>query len=297
MQLRTSMWHGRRMMVWGLWVISVLLPTQICWAEKSIKKVLFLTKSAGFEHGVVKRLDGALSHAEHVLMDLGKTHGFRVEATKDASVFDRDLSGYDAFAFFTTGDLTQAGNDKQPPMSLAGKQSLLDAITNGKGFIGFHCASDTFHSVGNANQNQRRRDPYIDMVGGEFITHGRQQKAKLRVVNPDFPGMEALDDRFTLHDEWYCLKNFATDMHVLLGIESQRLDGKDYQRAPFPATWVRRHGKGRVFYTAMGHREDVWTNPTFQDITVGGVRWALGEVDIEVPANIDEVTPQASELP
>ena len=51
--------------------------------------------------------------------------------------------------------------------------------------------------------------------------------------------------------------------------------------------------KGRVWFTAMGHREDVWTNPIFQDILVGGIKWALGEVNADVPANLKETAPEA----
>ena len=44
---------------------------------------------------------------------------------------------------------------------------------------------------------------------------------------------------------------------------------------PYPATWARMHGKGRVFYTSMGHREDVWTNEKFQQVALGGFSWVL----------------------
>ncbi len=71
------------------------------------------------------------------------------------------------------------------------------------------------------------------------------------------------------------------------------MKGVEYQRPAFPATWARRHGKGRVFYTSMGHREDVWTNPIFQDILTGGISWALGDAEADVTPNIDRVTPGA----
>lgn len=71
------------------------------------------------------------------------------------------------------------------------------------------------------------------------------------------------------------------------------MEGAMYQRPPYPGTWARQHGKGRVFFTSMGHREDVWTNPIFQDILVGGVTWALGDVQADVTPNIESVTPGA----
>jgi type 1 glutamine amidotransferase len=56
------------------------------------------------------------------------------------------------------------------------------------------------------------------------------------------------------------------------------------------------HRKGRVFYTSFGHRDDIWTNPSVQGIIVGGLAWAMGNVDVDVTANIVEVTPKASQL-
>ena len=60
---------------------------------------------------------------------------------------------------------------------------------------------------------------------------------------------------------------------------------------------ARKEGEGRVWYTAMGHREDVWTNPVFQQILVGGIKWALGEAKAEVPANLKTVAPGAHTNP
>ena len=56
------------------------------------------------------------------------------------------------------------------------------------------------------------------------------------------------------------------------------------------------HGKGRVFYTSLGHREDVWTNPTCQKVVLGGFAWALGNVEADVSPNIEKVTPGAWQL-
>ena len=67
------------------------------------------------------------------LTDIGRTRGFEVVATKDGRIFDSDLARYDAFFFFTTGDLTEAGTDKMPPISAQGKEALLAAIRDGKG--------------------------------------------------------------------------------------------------------------------------------------------------------------------
>jgi uncharacterized protein len=261
-------------------------------SEKKTKRVLFFTKSSGFQHSVITRKGGQPSLAERILTDIGKDHGFEVVATKDGRMFDPDQIGqWDVFAFETTGDLTTAGphNDGQP-MSADGKKAFLDAIRDGKGFVGMHCASDTFHSKGD------EVDPYIKMIGGEFAGHGSQQEVTIRINDPGFPGAKGFgSDSFRLLDEWYTQKNWADDLHVVLTqvTEGMKTTGGDrmYARPDFPETWIRMHGKGRVFYTSMGHREDVWENPKYQGLLLGALSWASGQADADTAPNIEKVTP------
>ena len=116
------------------------------------------------------------------------------------------------------------------------------------------------------------------------------------IASPHFPGINALGHSFKLLEEWYALKNFANDLHVILVQETAGMKGMCYQRPPYPSTWARRHGKGRVFFTSMAHRENVWLEEPFQQIVLGGLAWALGNVDVDVTPNVDEVTPRASVL-
>ena len=268
-------------------------------ADAPKRKVLMFTRSQGFEHSVIKRsTPDKLGHAEQILTDLGAKNGFEVTCTKDGRVFlPENIAKYDAFFFYTTGDLTKEGGDKTPPMPAEGKIALLKAIAEGKGFLASHCGSDTFHSPGDRFvTNDKDKDPYIAMLGGEFIKHGAQQKAWMRLVDTKFPGAKDLKD-FEMMEEWYSLKNFAPDLHVILVNDTKEMKGFEYERPSFPATWARMHQKGRVFYTSMGHREDVWTNKTFQDLVLGGLAWASKNVDADVTPNIATVTPKANELP
>jgi type 1 glutamine amidotransferase len=264
------------------------------------RRLLFFHRSAGFQHSVVEVKDGKPCYAETILRPICEQHKWELVSTKDGDVFTpENIAGFDAFLFYTTGDLTDSeSKDDSKPMSQAGKDALLDAIRNGKGFVGFHCASDTFHSEGDRDQTQPpgERDPYINMVGGEFIVHGEQQETTMTLVDPRFPGAGSFGRSFDMHEEWYSLKNFADDLHVLLVNETKDMRGRHYDRPPYPATWVRNHGKGRVFYTSMGHREDVWTSPQFQSLVIGGITWAVGDAEADTTPNIQSVTPQANEL-
>ncbi|MBN2293506.1 MAG: ThuA domain-containing protein [Pirellulales bacterium] len=267
-------------------------------AEPKKPKVLYFTRSVDFEHSAVRRDGNNLSISERVLSELGEDYGVDVTCTKDGRVFDEDLTKYSAIAFYTCGDLTKPSPRKTPPMTTRGKQRLLDAVAGGVGFVGIHSATDTFHSEGPRGENQEKVDPYIAMIGGEFISHGPQQVATMRVTSPYFPGIknQGAPESFELNEEWYSLKNFAKDIHVILVQETEGMKGDCYQRPPFPATWARMHGKGRVLYTSLGHRHDVWTNEEVQTGLVGGFSWVMGRADAEIPANIDKVTPDAAVL-
>jgi uncharacterized protein len=264
------------------------------------KKVLFFSKSAGFEHDVSRRMNDGPSFAERVISNLAKSYDFEITLSKDGTIFDKDHEQFDCYYFYTSGDLCDAnvGNaDREPPMSAQGKQNLLDAIVAGKGFVGNHCASDTFHSQGDMWQNQAEPDPYIKMIGGEFCGHGQQQSAEMKIVSPQFPGANVAESSFKMIEEWYSLRNFAPDMHAILVQETSGMPEIDYQRPAFPATWARTHEKGRVFYSSMGHREDVWVSPTFESIMMGGLAWACRAIDYDVTPNLQQVAPKATELP
>ena len=270
--------------------------------EKPRKRILMFTRSQGFEHDTIKRNGHDLGYAEKILVDLGPKHGFEITATKDGRLFtEGNLATFDAFIFYTTGDLTVEGGDKQPKMLPEGKKALLEAVAGGKGFIAIHCGADTFHSTTGEegkfeNQPEDKRDPYIRMLGGEFIKHGPQQESTMKVVSPKFPGCQGLGESFRLNDEWYTHKNFSPDIHVILVQDTAGMKGTDYQRPPYPSTWARKHQKGRVFYTSMGHREDVWTNDKFRGLLLGAISWVLGEVEAELTPNLAQVTPEASKL-
>ena len=272
-------------------------------------RVLYFTKSSGFEHSVVKRLDGQPSHSERILTTLGEKHGIHFTFSKDGSIFTRDyLAAFDVLLFYTSGDLSSIGTDGQPAMTPEGKQALLDAIFGGKGFVGLHSCSDTFHTGENAgaapvDRLQRFRnygdatDPFIKMLGGEFIRHGPQQMAKARVTSPNFPGMELLKDELHLHEEWYSLKEFPTGLHALLVLETEGMTGSDYQRPPFPIAWARKQGEGRIVYNALGHREDVWDNPHFQAMIVGALLWTGKRIEADITPNLARVAPGHATLP
>jgi uncharacterized protein len=266
-------------------------------------RVLYFSKSAGWEHDVVKHVDGRPSYSENILAALGPKQGIKFTFSKDGSLFSsRYLAQFDAVLFYTSGDLSSAGTDGQPALTEAGRQALFDYVAGGRGFIGLHSTSDTFHTNerGGGNPVIRRprfmnygeaADPFIKFLGGEFIRHGPQQVARAALVDRNFPGFGGIGPELNVNEEWYTLKEFAADDHVLLVMQTAGMQGADYVRPPYPLAWARRYGKGRVAFNVMGHREDVWDSAAYQAMIVGMIKWAAGRVDADLRPNLEQVTP------
>ncbi len=135
--------------------------------------------------------------------------------------------------------------------------SLLDFVDKGRGFIPVHCASFCF-------QNSPK---YIELVGGQFMKHGTDSFTT-SIIKKDHVIVNTLDE-FSTWDETYVHDKMAKDITVLM----ERVEGDHHE----PWTWIKEHGKGRVFYTAYGHDERTWSNPGFQQLMKEGILWAVGD--------------------
>lgn len=277
------------LVVFGLAVVA----SSFAAAEEPLS-VLFLTKSSTFEHPSIKRRGNDLGHAEKALVGFGEQNNIKVRATKDAGEINAEnLANYDVIVFYTTGDLTVSGSgsglfggDGNPPMAPDGVEALREWVRNGGGFVGYHCASDTFHGEGDSIS------PYIEMLGGEFVSHGKQFVGTVNVVDPAHPTMARFPDGWTHLEEWYTFKNYATEkIRVLAMLETgpERANQPMYDRAPYPIIWCRTFGGGRVFYNAIGHRNEIWDQADFQNSVVDAIRWAAGDGETAAEPNYDKV--------
>lgn len=278
-------------------MLSLIAAVLVCAAplpaeEEAAKplRVLFLSKSAGFEHSVIKETDGQPSHAAKALAEVAAAMGATLKSTKDASLINTEsLKDYDVLIFYTTGDLTETGTDGHPAMAPTGVDDLLAWIHGGGGFVGIHCASDTFHAAPEAPAT-----PYLEMVGGEFLTHGRQFKGTLKVTDPEHPTMAAIEDGWTLLEEWYIFRNLNKEKMRVLALLDPSAEAKRDERynvPPYPMIWCREYGNGRVFFNGMGHREDVWDHAAFRQHLADAIRWAGGEGETRAEPNYAEVVP------
>lgn len=157
------------------------------------------------------------------------------------------LAAYDGLVIY-------ANTEKITPEQ---ETALLDYVANGKGLIPLHCASFCFLNS----------PKYIELVGAQFQRHDTGTFRTI-LAAPDHPIMQGFKG-FESWDETYVhTKHNEKDRTVL----EYRQEGD--RREPW--TWVRNHGKGRVFYTAWGHDQRTWGNPGFQNLVERGIRWAVG---------------------
>lgn len=287
----------------GMISAAMTLPTSFAFGqEKKTKRILYFDRSNGYVHPpTVDRPDGTTVCGE-ALKALGEKLGFEVDCSKDCLLFDGDLSKYDAYVFYTCGELDKPDGAGKPGMTERGIFNFYNSIRNGAGFIGIHSAADTWKTPGSGFENQPKsaRREYINMLGGQFIVHGAQQKTTLKVAEKNLPWLSTKGDSIEYFDEWYTLKNFNSDIHVILVQETggMNIDGHNgcYNRPAYPSTWARMEGKGRVCYTSLGHNNSSFWDETMEGVMSDLLKFVLKEVDIDLTPNMDKVCPGAATL-
>lgn len=258
------------------------------------KKLLFLTYPGVAYHQ-------SLDPAEQAVAELGKAGGFDVTVGPGRP---KSLDGADKvdLSYFTAAYLNQFDGlmmmtNGNPPFTEPQKRAMVEFVRNGKALIGAHCATVTFYDY----------PPYGEMLGAYYRRSMRQGAiAVLKVEDPNHPATRMLGGlTWPVVDEFYHFAkepwdasrptdnvsspgNFRIPMgfsrdrvHVLLSIDTERTDISNLPEVTrggdYPQAWERTFGKGRVFYTALGHRADIWSNdPVFRAHITGGIRWALG---------------------
>ena len=251
------------------WALTGLCAVQ---ASAPLKHLLVIGEEHGYRHQSV-------SHAMATLERLGHETGIwdttiRTDAealTKKKLEYNaKNLNDFDAVLFFTGGDLKM---DEQQ------KADFLSFIhDDGKGFIGVHSATITFTDW----------PEYGEMIGGYFDEHPWVTfDAPIIVEDPTFPGMQQWPRNFVIRDEIYQMKNYSRDkLRVLMRLDAGKLDlkNKNVHRTDrdFAVTWAKMYGKGRVYYTTLGHVEENWDKPEFQKMLIDAIKWSMNLENADV---------------
>lgn len=221
-------------------------------AAQSKPRVLYFTHSAGFKHDV-------LPHSEQVLQKIGAAAGWDVTATQDVGLLNAaTLKDVRAVVFYTTGEL---------PVSDQQKQEFLAWLKGGGGLVGVHSATDTFY----------KWEEYGQIIGGYFDNHPWHEEVGVIVEDRTHPATKHLGERFVITDEIYQFRNWSRDnVDVLLKLDPDSVDltkkGVNRTDRDFGLAWTNTYGEGKIFYTALGHRPEVWDDPRFQTHLVEGIR-------------------------
>jgi hypothetical protein len=172
------------------------------------------------------------------------------------------------------------------------KAALLKFVhDDGKGFVAAHVASTAFESW----------PEFGEMLGGRFDQHPwGVTDAPVIVEDQSFPAMKFFAPVFDLHEEFYQIKDFSPEKsRVLMRLDTSKLDmtrtGVQAADAPYALTWAKTYGKGRVFYSALGHDASTWDNPEIQRMWFEAIKWSLGLTDADVTPRPVSATPPVAE--
>ncbi|MCF2495268.1 PVC-type heme-binding CxxCH protein [Dyadobacter chenhuakuii] len=237
-----------------------------CASQPSSQNASVKSSSVKSEAGKARRLEilflgdnGHHKPAERVpqIMAALGPKGFNFTYTDNLNDLNPEtLNKYDALMLYANWD------------SIAPQQAkaLLDYVASGKGFIPIHCASYCF----------RNNPEVVKLIGGQFWRHTWDTIQPVW-TKPDHPAIAGVKE-FKTVDETYLHEKLQPDNIVLterLIQKDQEKDRPGQQKEPY--TWVRTHGKGRIFYTAYGHDERTWSVPGFQDMLEKGILWAVND--------------------
>jgi type 1 glutamine amidotransferase len=265
----------------ALAVFAALMLSAVPHAQQPRKRVLaWADVRNGYQHD-------SISHALATMERLGRASGdydtfIRTDSqliTKRPIVFPagtgiasgeqfnvRNLNYFDAIFFFGVREI-----DLSPEQ----RADLLSFIKDdGKGLVAAHSAATAFFSW----------PEFGEMLGGRFDEHPWEIADGTVVVDdPQFPAMRHFPSSSVFRDELYQIKDFSRDrIRVLAHLDSSKLDLTKplvhRTDGDFPAAWAHTYGKGRVFYSILGHDAEAWDNPVLQRMYFDAIRWALGLV-------------------
>ncbi len=254
------------------------------------RRVLVFTLARGYRHA-------SIDTGARALKLLGERSGaFTATVSDDPALFEPDrLRDFDAIVMLsTTGELFTPPPDRQARQpagrdaaatELRRKQALIDFVLHGGGLVGIHAATDCFYGW----------PEYGRLIGGYFDGHPWHEQVGLRVEEPDHPLVRFLPRAgFSIVDEIYQFRDpyDRNRLRVLLSLDPQHTDmhkpGMKRTDGDYPVTWVRRFGRGRVFYCSLGHRDEVFANPQIMRHYLAGIQYACGDLPADDVPRLEE---------
>jgi uncharacterized protein len=234
-------------------------------AQPAAKRVLVYTRQVASATSSYIHDNNPASVA--AIKKMGAENGFAVDASEDPQVFtDANLKRYKAVIFSNTHNTvfdTQAQRD-----------AFEKYVKAGGGFVGIHAATTT----------EREWPFFVGLIGGKFVRHPQLQKFTVTVQDASHPSTKGLPTTFEWEDECYMHDMLNPNMHPLLSADPTKLNDPDRAKFPndllghaMPLAWTITNTGQRVFYTALGHKPEYYSNPLLVKHLLGGILWAMGE--------------------
>jgi type 1 glutamine amidotransferase len=231
-------------------------------------RVLVVAQTNGFEHDSVPDAMAAvyrMGHESRLWETTLRTDTENITKKDLKKGNFKSLNYFDALVFAsTTGELDLTDDQKADMMSFIKE--------DGKGFVGIHAALDTNY----------RWPEYGEMIGGWFNEHPWGTfNAPIILEDPTFPAVKHFPAAFVKHDEIYQAKEWSRGkVNVLLRLDETKLDFNNPRvhrdDHDFAVAWSKMHGKGRVFYSTLGHTKEAWDDPDIQKMYFEAIKWVLG---------------------
>jgi type 1 glutamine amidotransferase len=248
-------------------VLIALVLTGSLRVSGAERRVLVYQKNGqGFVHD-------NLAASAAAIRELGKQNGFDVDVSTNPAVFAaKTLMKYQALIFANSNN-EGFENDEQ-------RAAFQRYIRGGGGFMGIHSSTGS-----------ERQWPYFQQVqGAKFLRHPPLQKFTINVLDPNHPATAHLGKTWEWEDECYFFTNLNPGIMVLLAVDIHSLKDPKLETAPgqksngvFPLAWYHEFDGGRVFYTALGHKIQYYSDPVFRRHLLGGIRWVMGETTTPQP--------------
>lgn len=267
----------QRLFLGGLKVYEITpppIPAQI-----GHPSILVFSKTNAFRH------EDAIPAANKLFADMASRNGWGVFETENGATFRPDiLSRFDAVVF------NNVSGDVFTPEQ---REAFKAFIENGGGFVGIHAAGDDSHKAWAWYTRE--------VIGANFIAHTLKpqfQEATVHVEDAAHPATKGLPASWRRTEEWYSFDASprAHGFNVLIDVDEKTykpigMFGKDLRMGDHPVAWWRCLGKGRVFYTAFGHRREAYSEPQFKTLLENATGWALKQTGSQcgAPAGAGEV--------
>jgi type 1 glutamine amidotransferase len=232
-----------------------------------LKHILVISQTKGWEHDSISDGMAAIYNMGHDsgLWDATLRTDTELITKKDLRMNGKNLDYFDALIFLSTTDELDL-DDSQ-------KRDMMSFIKgDGKGFVGVHAALDT----------NFKWPEYGEMIGGWFDQHPWSTfNAQIINEDPSFPAVRHFPNAFVKYDEIYQPKEWSRDkVHVLLSLDPAKLDyaAPNIHRTDhdFAVAWAKSYGKGRVFYSSLGHTRESWDDPDIRKMYFEAIKWVLG---------------------